>query len=53
MPTTQVENFNSFWSHLAFVIEPDLVKQWFGKDGLEAVLVPIDKCGADGSHFAV
>ena len=53
MPTTPVDNFDALWSHLAFVIEPDLVKHWFGKDGLEAVLVPIVKCGVDGSHFAV
>lgn len=53
IPTTPVEGFDHIWSHLAFVIEPDLVRNWFGKDGLEESLLPIVKCGADGSHFAV
>ncbi|MDO6728009.1 hypothetical protein Q4544_13790 [Cognatishimia sp. 1_MG-2023] len=53
VPTTPVANFNALWSHLAFVVEPDLVRHWFGKKGLENVIVPIVKCGADGSYFAV
>lgn len=53
MPTMPVESIDHIWSHLAFVIEPDLVRHWFGKNGLEEFLVPLVKCGADGSHFAV
>lgn len=53
MPTTPVADFNALWSHLAFVVEPDLVKHWFGREGLEGVLVAIVKCGADGSYLAV
>lgn len=53
MPTMPVESMDQLWSHLAFVIEPDLVRHWFGKSGLEEFLVPFVKCGADGSHFAV
>ena len=53
MPTMPVESMDHVSSHLAFVIEPDLVRYWFGKDGLEEFLVPLIKCGADGSHFAV
>ncbi len=53
MPTMPVDSTNHIWSHLAFVIEPDLVHRWIGKNGLEEVLVPLVKCGADGSHFAV
>ncbi|TRD14313.1 hypothetical protein [Palleronia caenipelagi] len=52
MPTMPVDSFDQLWSHLAFVIEPDLVRNWFGKDGLEDLIVPLVKCGADGSHFA-
>ncbi|WP_322894967.1 MULTISPECIES: hypothetical protein [unclassified Yoonia] len=53
MPTMPVESIDHIWSHLAFVIEPELVRRWFGKSGLEDFLVPLVKCGADGSHFAV
>lgn len=53
VPTMPVESIDHVWSDLAFVIEPDLVRHWFGKDGLEAFLVPLVKCAADGSHLAV
>lgn len=53
VPTMPAKSIDQLCSHLAFVIEPELVRHWFGKDGLEAVLVPLVKCGADGSHLAV
>lgn len=52
MPTMPVESIDHVWSHLAFVIEPELVRHWFGKSGLEEFLVPFVKCGGDGSYFA-
>ncbi|MEM6388692.1 MAG: hypothetical protein AAF825_02520 [Pseudomonadota bacterium] len=53
LPTMPVESIDHTWSHIAFVIEPDLVRHWFGRDGLEELLVPLVRCGGDGSHFAV
>lgn len=53
LPTMPVQSIDHLWSHLAFVIRPDLVRHWLGKDGLEAFLLPLVKCGSDGSHFAV
>ncbi len=53
VPTTPVANVDALWSHLAFVIEPDLISHWFGRRGLESRLVPLVKCGADGCHLAV
>jgi hypothetical protein len=53
MPTMPAESIDHIWSHLAFVIQPELVRHWFGKNGLEEFLVPLVKCGADGSHFAI
>lgn len=53
MPTMPVASVDHVWSHLAFVIETELVRYWFGKQGLEECLVPLVKCGGDGSHFAV
>lgn len=53
LPTIPVADHDAIWSHLAFVIEPDLVADWFGRGGLENQLVPLVKCGADGSHFAL
>lgn len=53
MPTMPVESIDHIWSPLVFVIEPELVRNWFGKSGLEEFLVPLVKFGADGKHFAV
>jgi len=53
MPTMPAESIDQIWSHLAFVIEPELVRNWFGRDGLETSVVPLVKCGGDGSHFAI
>ena len=53
LPTIPVKSMDDLWSYFAFVIEPDLVRQWFGKDGLEDKIIPLVKCGADGSHLAI
>lgn len=53
LPTIPVKSMDQLWSHFAFVIEPNLVRNWFGKKGLEERLVPLVKCGADGSHLAI
>jgi len=53
LPTIPVKSIDHLWSYFAFVIEPDLVRHWFGKDGLENAVVPLVKCGADGSHLAI
>lgn len=53
MPTMPVASMDDLWSHLAFVIEPDLVRHWFGTEGLERTILPLVRCGGDGSHLAV
>lgn len=53
LPTIPVESTEDLWSYFAFVIEPDLVRHWFGKNGLEESVIPLVKCGADGSHLAI
>ena len=53
LPTIPVKSMDQLWSYFAFVIEPDLIRHWFGKEGLEERLVPLVKCGADGSHLAI
>lgn len=52
LPTMPVSSIDHVWSDLAFVIEPDMIRYWFGKDGLEEQIVPFVKCAADGSHLA-
>lgn len=53
MPTMPVASMDDLWSHLAFVIEPDLVRHWCGTAGLERTLLPLVRCGGDGSYLAV
>ncbi|WP_019953826.1 hypothetical protein [Yoonia vestfoldensis] len=53
MPTMPVASMDDLWSHLAFAIEPDLVRHWFGADGLERTILPLVRCGGDGSYLAV
>lgn len=53
VPTIPIANFDSVWSSLMFAMVPDLVKYWFGKDGLENQVVPFVRCGGDGSYLAV
>ncbi|WP_322888837.1 MULTISPECIES: hypothetical protein [unclassified Yoonia] len=53
MPTMPVASMDDLWSHLAFVIEPDLVRHWFGTEGLERTILPLVRCGGDGSYLAV
>ncbi len=40
-------------SHVLFDLPPDLVRFWFGKDGLENQVIPFVHCGGDGSYFAL
>jgi len=53
MPTVPVDGFDKLWSHLTFNLVPDLVRYWFGKEGLESVVIPFVRCGGDGSYFAI
>ncbi|MCB5200187.1 hypothetical protein LGQ03_13130 [Loktanella sp. TSTF-M6] len=53
LPTLPVDPSEQLWSHLAFVIETDLIRHWFGKDLPDQTLHPLVRCGADGSHIAV
>ncbi|MDJ0639868.1 MAG: hypothetical protein QNJ20_13620 [Paracoccaceae bacterium] len=43
----------SLWSHLVFESPPDMVRFWFGKDGLERAVIPFVQCGGDGSYLAL
>lgn len=53
LPTIPVKSVDHLRSHFAFIIEPTLTRDWFGKEGLEQLVVPIVKCGADGSYLAI
>ena len=46
-------NRDAMWSHVYFVLPPDLVRFWFGKDGLEKWVIPFIHCGGDGSYIAL
>lgn len=52
LPIMPAKSLDDLWSNLAFVIETDLIRYWLGKDGFGDVLVPIVRCGSDGSHLA-
>ncbi len=41
------------WSHVCFELPSDLVRFWFGRDGLEKQIIPIVHCGGDGSYIAL
>lgn len=41
------------WSHICFELPPDLVRFWFGREGLEQQVIPIIHCGGDGSYIAL
>ncbi|MGR3513771.1 MAG: hypothetical protein ACU0GG_13490 [Paracoccaceae bacterium] len=41
------------WSHIYFDLPPDLVRFWFGQDGLEKQVIPFVHCGGDGSYIAL
>ncbi|MEM6386805.1 MAG: hypothetical protein AAF718_11280 [Pseudomonadota bacterium] len=41
------------WSELFFDLPPDLVRFWFGRDGLEKQVIPFVHCGGDGSYIAL
>lgn len=41
------------WSHIYFDLPPDLVRFWFGKEGLEKSVIPFVHCGGDGSYIAL
>ncbi len=52
LPTIPFADIDALWSHLAFVIDPDLFTYWMGRDDLGNTLVSILRCGGDGSHIA-
>lgn len=43
----------TLWSQIYFDLPPDLVRFWFGKDGLEKEVIPFVHCGGDGSYIAL
>ena len=53
LPTTPMASIDALWSHLAFVIDPDMFKYWMGREDLGNTLVSILRCGGDGSHMAL
>lgn len=53
LPTTPVASIDALWSHLAFVIDPDMVRYWLGREDMANTLVSILRCGGDGSHIAL
>lgn len=53
LSTTLVKNKDALWSHVSFVLPPDLVRYWFGKEGYEKQVIPFVRCGADGSYIAL
>ena len=44
---------DELWSHIYFDLPPDLVRFWFGSDGLEKQITPFVHCGSDGSYIAL
>lgn len=48
-----VTNQSELWSQVFFDVPPDLVRFWFGRDGLEKQVIPFVHCGGDGSYIAL
>ena len=53
LPTTPVAHIDALWSHLAFVIDPDMFTYWLGREDMGNTIVSILRCGGDGSHLAL
>lgn len=53
LPLIPVRSRDELWSHLAFVMPPDLVRHWLGRDDTDDEILPFIRFGADGSHIAV
>lgn len=48
-----VTGIDALWSHLAFIVPDDLVRHWFGKDGLEKQVIPFIRASGDGGQIAL
>lgn len=48
-----VPDINAMWSHLAFVIDPEMFDYYLGRKDLANTIVSILRCGGDGSHIAL
>ena len=44
---------DTLWCDVYFDLPPDLVRFWFGKDGMEKQVIPFIHCGGDGSYIAL
>ena len=53
LSTSLVRTKDDLWSHVSFVLPPDMVRHWFGKQGYEQQVIPFIRCGADGSYIAL
>ncbi len=53
LATMPVAGIDALFSHLAFELPPDLVRYWLGKEGFERQIIPLAKCGGDGSYIAL
>ncbi len=53
LSTSLVSTKEELWSHVSFVLPPDLVRYWLGKQGYERQIIPFVRCGADGSYIAL
>lgn len=53
LSTTLVKDKDALWSHVNFVLPPDMVRFWFGKQGYEKQVIPFLRCGSDGSYIAL
>ena len=40
-------------SDIQFTVPDDLVRYWLGAEGFEATIVPLVRCGGDGSYLAL
>lgn len=47
------ERPEDLWSHIYFDLPPDLVRFWFGKEGLDKQVIPFVHCGGDGNYIAL
>ena len=53
LPTMPVQSIDHLWSSLYFTVNTYDANSWFGKEGFYEIIIPIVRCGGDGSFFAV
>ncbi len=53
LSTSMVKTHDALWSSIGFEMPQDFIRHWIGKPGFEREIIPLVRCGGDGSYFAL